>query len=79
MVIDAISSVEHLIDARANFILDKQQYKDKTNPRYGAFLPYDTENKELYLDYMHENRRDDLNEGAERLGMGIFWRCVINR
>ena len=72
VVIDAISSVEHLIDARANFILDKQQYKDKTNPRYGAFLPYDTENKELYLDYMHENRRDDLNEGAERLGMGIF-------
>ncbi len=67
-----ISDIESLMRKRADFIIDKQQYAERANPRYGAYLPYDNETGEIYLNFKAERKRTDLDEGAERVGMGVF-------
>lgn len=67
-----VSSVEDLIDRRTDFIIDRQQYRKEGDPRDGALLPYDNETETLYLNWEARHRRSDLNEGRERVGMGIM-------
>lgn len=74
-----ISDIENLMNKRAEFIIEKQQYDDTTNPRYGAYLPYDNETGEIYLNFKAEPKRADLNEGAERVGMGVFLAKMYQR
>ena len=65
----AVPPVRELIEARASFILEKQRMKDTLDPRYGAFMVYDNETRAIVTDDMG---RSDLDEGRERVGMGIF-------
>ena len=63
-----ISSEEELIRKRIRFILEHQQMNDKNDPRYGAFMVYDNEGDSILTNYT----RSDLDEGRERVGMGIL-------
>ena len=64
-----ISGERELIDKRIRFILDHQQMNDPQDPRYGAFMVYDNEGDSiLTCDF----GRSDLDEGRERVGMGIL-------
>jgi len=74
-----ISNIDSLINMRAAFIINKQQYNDCSDPRYGAYLPYDNETNEIYLNFKANNKRTDMNEGAERVGMGIFLAMLYQR
>lgn len=65
----AIPSPEKLLEARASFILSNQRMSDREDPRYGAFMVYDNETGAIVTDDMG---RSDLDEGRERVGMGIF-------
>jgi len=44
---------------------------DAKDPRFGAFMVYDNSEKKIYLND-GERKSNDTDEGAERLGMGIF-------
>ena len=66
-----------LVKARAAFIARYQVYRGTTpdDPRDGALVEYDNETDAQYRRWEHprEKRLDvDHNEGAERLGMGVF-------
>lgn len=65
----AVSSEQLLIDRRARFIVEHQQMQNPMDPRFGAYMVYDCEGDSIETD--HHNRAD-LDEGRERLGMGIF-------
>lgn len=67
-----ISSEENILNQRANFIIDKQQYLNPSNQRYGAYLPYDNELNKIFLNDIQTVSYHDRDEGAERLGMGVF-------
>lgn len=67
-----VSDIDSLIARRARFMVERQQYHKEGDPRDGALLPYDNETDEIYLNWTKPNRRSDLNEGRERVGMGIF-------
>lgn len=66
LVIDDMTT---LVDKRADFILDHQQMTDRNDKRYGAFMAYDNEGDTLLT---NSHGRSDLDEGRERVGMGIF-------
>ena len=66
-----ISSVDGLISNRCRFIMEHQQENDMEEPRYGAYLPYDNKTDSLYENWKKAKRRSDLDEGRERLGIGI--------
>ncbi|AWG22764.1 hypothetical protein FFWV33_15130 [Flavobacterium faecale] len=57
-----------LLKKRVDFIVDKQQMNDKSDPRYGAYMVYDNE-----INSIHVNTPFvvDHDEGGERLGMGV--------
>lgn len=59
---------EVLIKKRLYFIAEKQQYKKKESPLYGAYLIYD--NIKKYLIFDSENR--DHNACRERMGMALL-------
>lgn len=63
-----ISGERELIDKRIRFILGHQQMNDTQDPRYGAFMVYDNEGDSIVTQYT----RSDLDEGRERVGMGIL-------
>lgn len=67
-----VSSIDSLLSRRAHFITSRQQYNDATSAVDGAYLPYDTETQQQYLNWKASWNRDDLDEGAERVGMGLF-------
>ena len=67
-----VSDIEELVRRRAEFIVAHQRYNDKSNPLYGAFMVYDNEGDSIYLNNTPNCSRYDRNEGAERLGMGVF-------
>lgn len=67
-----ISSDRKILDKRRQFILERQQMRDSLDPRYGAFLVYDNELEEMFLNDRPTCSPLDRNEGAERMGMGIF-------
>lgn len=59
---------EKLVKKRVDFIIDKQQMKDKSDLRYGAYMVYDNEIDSIYQNISF---KVDHDEGAERLGMGV--------
>lgn len=64
-----ISSEHQLVDKRVDFILQHQQMKDLSDARYGAFMVYDNEGDSILT---NDYGRADLDEGRERVGMGIL-------
>ncbi|WP_075601849.1 glycoside hydrolase family 88 protein [Saccharicrinis aurantiacus] len=59
---------DELLQKRVDFIIDKQQMKDKSDRRFGAYMVYDNETNEIYQNIPF---KVDHDEGAERLGMGV--------
>ena len=66
-----VSSYEGLIQKRIDFIIDHQQMNDVTDPRYGAYMVYDNETHEIYLND-DSRASSDTDEGRERVGMGVL-------
>ena len=64
-----ISGERQLLEKRVQFILDHQQYSNPADPRDGAFMIYDCEGDSILTD---DHGRSDLDEGRERIGMGIL-------
>lgn len=64
-----IDDIDSLIARRADFILNRQQMLDKNDGRFGAFMVYDNEGDSILTNTFG---RSDLDEGRERVGMGIF-------
>ena len=64
-----ISGERELLEKRVRFILDHQQYNNPADPRDGAFMIYDCEGDSLLT---NDHGRSDLDEGRERIGMGIL-------
>lgn len=64
-----ITGEEELLRKRVRFILHNQQMNDSRDPRYGAFMIYDNEGDSILTD---GRGRSDLDEGRERVGMGIL-------
>lgn len=58
---------EELAYNRCKFIVEKQQYMDKTSHLFGSFLIYDTEEKRQYYSHLY-----DHNGGRERVCMGVL-------
>lgn len=70
--IQVVSSKQNLIAKRVNFIVDHQQYLNPSNKRYGAYMVYDNEKNEIFLNDRETVSYYDRDEGAERMGMGIL-------
>ena len=64
-----ISGERELLEKRVQFILNHQQYNNPDDPRDGAFMIYDCEGDSILTD---DHGRSDLDEGRERIGMGIL-------
>ena len=45
---------------------------DKNDARYGAYMVYDNEKNEIFLNNTPSVSSSDRDEGRERLGMGVF-------
>lgn len=67
-----VSDERQLMEQRARFIVARQQMKDKSDARYGAYMVYDCEGDNLFLNDVETVSYHDRDEGAERLGMGVF-------
>ena len=67
-----ISGDKELISKRTDFIIDRQQLNDAKDPRNGAYLVYDNELDELFLNDRPTVSYHDRDEGAARLGMGVL-------
>ncbi len=65
-------SIAQLLESRAQYIMDYQQFKDAGSEFYGAYLPYDRSSSKMVQSWKAENQRSDMNAGRERLGMGVF-------
>lgn len=66
-----VSSYEGIIQKRIDFIIDRQQMNDTSDPRHGAYMVYDNEGDSIYL---NDGARasSDTDEGRERVGMGVL-------
>jgi hypothetical protein len=71
-----ISGEQTLIGRRAAFILDHQQMNNAADPRYGAYMVYDNEGDSIET---NDHGRSDVDEGRERVGMGIFLAAYYER
>lgn len=67
-----VTNVENLISKRAEFILKNQKMRDKSDRRFGAFMVYDNEGDSIYPNNTRNCNPVDRDEGAERVGMGVF-------
>lgn len=67
----AVSNFRRFAERRLDFVLDHQQFSEAGDVRDGAFLPYDNETDRQYCDWLAEKQRYDMDEGRERIGMGI--------
>lgn len=72
-----ISSVDDLIKKRVEFIVANQQMKS-SNTRRDAYMVYDNEKNEIYLNNTHNCNPVDRDEGAERVGMGGTFSKVLS-
>lgn len=72
-----ISSLDHLLKRRVEFITNKQQCSDENSPLYGAYLIYDKEENSQFFE-----PDADYNAGRERVGMGVlvarYLHCVAD-
>ncbi|GHT41961.1 hypothetical protein FACS189443_4400 [Planctomycetales bacterium] len=67
-----ISNIDELMRKRADFIIAHQQLKDVNDKRYGAYMVYDNEENKIFLNDKPSVSYHDRDEGAERMGMGVF-------
>ena len=67
----AISDFMKFMKRRLDFVLERQRYNASGDVRDGVFLPYDNETNEQYKDWEKKRRRLDMDEGRERVGMGV--------
>ena len=66
-----VSGYDSIISKRVQFIIDHQQMNDASDPRYGAYMVYDNETHSIYKN--DDSRKCyDLDEGRERVGMGVL-------
>lgn len=63
-----VPPLENIIEKRLEFILKHQRYKNPKSPLDGAFLIYDTEDKNLVFD----DAIPDHNACRERIGMALL-------
>jgi len=63
--IQVLEKLSDMLEKRARFIAEKQQYHEKGSHLDGAYLIYDSETDKQYCG------RTDHNAGRERIGMGI--------
>lgn len=61
-----------LIADRLRFIIDNQRMSNPNDARYGAFMIYDCEGDSIYPNDTPNCNPVDRDEGAERIGMGVF-------
>lgn len=67
-----VSGEKELIEKRASFIINHQQMMNPNDLRYGAYMVYDCEDDKIFLNDIETASYPDRDEGAERLGMGVF-------
>ena len=67
-----VPKIETLLSRRSRFILEHQQMNEPSDPRNGAYMVYDNETKRIYKNDTPNCNPADRDEGAERIGMGIF-------
>ena len=67
-----ISSEDELLKKRIDFIIGHQQLNDANDQRDGAYMVYDNELDEIFLNDRPSVSFHDRDEGAERLGMGVL-------
>ncbi len=71
VIFNVVEEPTKIMAERAKFILKHQQMKDAEDRRFGAFMVYDNVLQKQYL-YDDARVHPDVDEGAERVGMGIF-------
>lgn len=67
--------IRDLLEARAEYIIERQQVRDPEDPLFGAYMPYDTERERILRLCDVEDAYysvPDRNEARERLAMGAF-------
>lgn len=67
-----ISSPKQILEKRARFIVAHQQMNDTADRRYSAYMVYDNDVNKIVAEVSKTVSPADRNEGAERLGMGVF-------
>lgn len=67
-----ISGEDELLRKRVDFIIGHQQMNDANDLRDGAYMVYDNETDEIFLNDRPSVSFHDRDEGAERLGMGVL-------
>ena len=71
LIANVILPLEEILEKRAYFIAEKQQFHKTGSPLDGAYLIYDNQTKTQY----YSSSFDDYNAGRERIAMG----CVVLR
>ena len=71
LIANVIRPLDEILEKRAYFIAEKQQYHNPNSPLDGAYLIYDNSTKLQY----YSSSFDDHNAGRERIGMG----CIVLR
>lgn len=72
-----ISNVNDLIKKRVEFIVANQQMKS-SNTRRDAYMVYDNEKNEIYLNNTHNCNPVDRDEGAEKSRYGGTFSKVLS-
>lgn len=67
-----IDNIDTLLKKRSTFIRTHQQMNNSNDLRYGAYMVYDNEADSIYLNNTPNCNPVDRDEGAERVGMGVF-------
>lgn len=70
-VANVVENPAKIIAERADFILRRQQMNNPLDRRFGAYMVFDNVENRIYLND-DARKANDVDEGAERLGMGIF-------
>ena len=68
MTVNIMPSIDEILEKRAHFIADKQQYHCPGSHIDGAYLIYDDETKSVY----YRNGENDHNASRERFAMGLI-------
>ena len=66
-----VNGFKELVKRRMDFYIEKQRYRNPDDPRNGALLCYDNETEKMLPQWETDHFVADMNEGRERLGMGV--------
>lgn len=72
MFVNVIGDIKSLLEKRAHFIVDNQQYCRNGSHIDGAYLIYDNETKSMYCSSEGQFGLYDHNSARERTGMGVL-------